>query len=369
MLYNLIDQDLPRTFPEYTIFSVEKEGPYALPLRTVLECCALYRSSCRRNGECTKQFNASHPDALCRADNASHSSPSRTSSASSTGFLQGMSLLAAILLLALGDDEFLCFLALLNLLSNPSTPHQQGQQEQGQEEGEELEEAEEEEEHLETLFTMDATYLDRYVSLFQQQLDESLPALSKHFQVVVTPALKPGMFLFKWILSLYSQSLPLDTVFRVWDCFLWETFKLRPNSTAAGQGQKKKVSKVPSNGISTPSSSSSSTPTSSSPSIGPGLRFLFRVALGILSMYSCHLQKLGFEECLYFLHHLPGKDQPLNQQAAAVEEEHSVGQNGGKKGDATSSSAAAALDSTTDADKLFQHIRNIKMNDAIWSSQ
>lgn len=187
---------------------------------------------------------------------------------------------------------------------------------------------------------------------------------------------------------MYAQSLHLDAVFRVWDCFLWESFKNRGPGAAgvasagagnaaaaaasaavslgagnaiASKGATAAAGGSPASPASSPSAASaSSSPTASAAAAaaaaslpvsgvsassalhvhsGHGFPFLFRVALGILSMFSDALCSVGFEEALHFLHHLPGK----------------AGGGGG-------------VDDLLDIDLLFQHVRTIKMETSIWAA-
>lgn len=151
-LFAVIDQDLPRTFPELAFFHAD--GPYEAPLRNVLECTALYRIK----------------HATTRVSNGSYSDPDSPVSFLQTGYVQGMSFLASILLLALGDDEFLCFVALANLLENPA-------------------------ERLSALFSMEARETDHYLAQFEAQMRLSLPALARHFDDI---HLRPDMYIFRW---------------------------------------------------------------------------------------------------------------------------------------------------------------------------
>jgi hypothetical protein len=261
--------------------------------------------------ECTAMFRIKH----AAASVASASAAARTQ----TGYVQGMSFLASILLLALGDDPFLCFLALANLLENPA-------------------------ERLSELFAMDAATTENYLDQFSAQLTASLPHLAKHFEEV---GVKHAMYIFKWIFSVYSQALDLDTVFRVWDCFLWESFKTRgqiaavhgrSNSTSTS-GPRSAISSAISSARDALMSASSNPSAASLTQPGSGFPFLFRVALGILSMYSDSLRQCSFEECLDFLQHLPRK-----------------------------SATTATQDEALDIDQLFQHVKDVRMDEKIWNT-
>jgi hypothetical protein len=179
-LFSLIDQDLPRTFPELKFFHVERqeqqsdgrgmdgeggegehkeqqeseEGGYGDALKEVLECASLFRLK--------------HASTLDGSPSNDPNSPPSSSTAT-VGYVQGMSFLASILLLSLGDDSFLVFLALANLLENPC-------------------------ERLSELFSMDAHATRGYLEQFQRQMGQSLPGLAQHFEQV---GIQPDMYMFK----------------------------------------------------------------------------------------------------------------------------------------------------------------------------
>lgn len=361
-MFSLIDQDLPRTFPELAFF--HHDGPYEEPLRVVLEATAAFRAARER-----ERIQALALQEMGDPSLVPGSAPApvfESSSASSSGYVQGMSFLASILFLALGDDDpFLAFVALTNLLENPAEP-------------------------LSQLFSMRLEIMEDWLLRFDAQFLTSLPKLHAHFSHSI--GLSTDMFLYKWIFSVYAQSLHLDAVFRVWDCFLWESFKNRgpgaagvasagagnaaAAATSLGAGNAVASKSVPTTAGISPASptsatsvASASSPTaaaaaastaassSAAPAVvsassalhvhsGHGFPFLFRVALGILSMFSDALCSVGFEECLHFLHHLPGKA-------------HSGCQSGG---------GAGGADEMLDIDLLFQHVRTIKMETSIWGA-
>jgi hypothetical protein len=420
--FPLIDQDLPRTFPELAFFHAE--GPYQQPLRVVLECVAAYRAERERVREQERRAraeqspafplgalaplfpnNSAPPSSLSSSSSSSSSSGGGANGSSSCGYVQGLSFLAAILLLALGDDEFLTFVALANLLENAAEPL--GRQ----------------------LFSMQsiAQVGEDWMQRFDAQLALSLPTLHAH--LVSGPhaiGLRPSMYLWKMVLCTYAQTLPLDAVFRTWDVFLYESFRNRadnPASSAAAlaspkameayraamQQQRQQqgggssspasvtsgsdvnassppVPSFPSQTVIAPTSGSSSSSSGGGGGGGSGFPFLFRVALGILSLYSEVLCQMSFEECMHFLTHLPGKNAgsaASSSSSSSALSSSSSSSSSSTPGSSSSSSiktepgsTSAALsagtlldDESFDIDLLFQHIRAIKMLPAIWNTR
>jgi hypothetical protein len=144
------------------------------------------------------------------------------------GYVQGMSYLASMLLL--NTDTFNAFVALANLL------HQ---------------------DIYYSFFRMDVKTMRHYVQAFQVLFQDQLSSLFKHFKTI---DITPDMFIYEWLLTVFSRSLPLDIAHRIWDNFLY---------------------------------------------YGPS--FLFRTALGILRMYQPYLLKMGFENCLMLLNRPPAE--------------------------------------------------------------
>lgn len=104
-------------------------------------------------------------------------------------------------------------------------------------------------------FCMDETHLRNLLKVFDSFFAIKLKDLHSHFSDI---GVTSDMFLYEWLLTIYGRCLPLDITHRVWDNFLF---------------------------------------------YGPV--FLFRVALGILRMYSDKLHAMTFEATLSFLNHLP----------------------------------------------------------------
>lgn len=143
----VIKLDVSRTFPQLCIF--QKGGPFYDLLHSLLGAYACYR-----------------PD---------------------VGYVQGMSFIAAILLLNMDvADAFVCF---ANLLNRPCQL---------------------------AFFRMDETLMTAYYRTFEEFFKENLPNLYAHFKI---QSVTPNLYLMEWVFLLYSKSLPLDVACRVWDIF------------------------------------------------------------------------------------------------------------------------------------------------------
>ncbi|XP_077206420.1 TBC1 domain family member 12 isoform X3 [Paroedura picta] len=143
----LIKLDISRTFPSLYIF--QKGGPYHDLLHSVLGAYTCYR-----------------PD---------------------VGYVQGMSFIAAVLILNLEEAD--AFIAFANLLNKPCQL---------------------------AFFRVDHSMMLKYFAAFEVFFEENLPKLFHHFK---TYNLTPDIYLIDWIFTLYSKSLPLDLACRVWDVF------------------------------------------------------------------------------------------------------------------------------------------------------
>ncbi|XP_072523055.1 TBC1 domain family member 12 isoform X2 [Salminus brasiliensis] len=144
---DLIKLDISRTFPSLFIF--QNGGPYHDLLHSVLGAYTCYR-----------------PD---------------------VGYVQGMSFIAAVLILNLEEAD--AFIAFANLLNKPCQL---------------------------AFFRVDHELMLKYFAAFEVFFEENLPKLFSHFQ---SSSLTPDLYLIDWIFTLYSKSLPLDVACRVWDVF------------------------------------------------------------------------------------------------------------------------------------------------------
>ncbi|KAK2150057.1 hypothetical protein LSH36_426g02008 [Paralvinella palmiformis] len=143
----LIKLDVSRTFPQLCIF--QKGGPYHELLQGLLGAYACYR-----------------PD---------------------VGYVQGMSFIAAVLLLNMDvDDAFICF---ANLLNRPCQI---------------------------AFFRLDESLMNSYFETYEEFFHENLPQLYYHFKKL---NLNSNLYIIDWLFTLYAKSLPLDVASRVWDVF------------------------------------------------------------------------------------------------------------------------------------------------------
>ncbi|XP_055470045.1 TBC1 domain family member 12 isoform X2 [Psammomys obesus] len=143
----LIKLDISRTFPSLYIF--QKGGPYHDVLHSILGAYTCYR-----------------PD---------------------VGYVQGMSFIAAVLILNLEEAD--AFISFANLLNKPCQL---------------------------AFFRVDHSMMLKYFATFEVFFEENLPKLFLHFK---SYNLTPDIYLIDWIFTLYSKSLPLDLACRVWDVF------------------------------------------------------------------------------------------------------------------------------------------------------
>ncbi|XP_056298462.1 TBC1 domain family member 14 isoform X2 [Pseudoliparis swirei] len=143
----LIKLDISRTFPHLCIF--QQGGPYHDVLHSILGAYTCYR-----------------PD---------------------VGYVQGMSFIAAVLILNLDTAD--AFIAFANLLNKPCQM---------------------------AFFRVDHSLMLTYFAAFEVFFEENLPKLFAHFH---KNNLTPDIYLIDWIFTLYSKSLPLDLACRVWDVF------------------------------------------------------------------------------------------------------------------------------------------------------
>ncbi|KFM71398.1 TBC1 domain family member 14, partial [Stegodyphus mimosarum] len=145
---DFIKLDVSRTFPQLGIF--QEGGPYHNTLEGILGAYVIYR-----------------PD---------------------IGYVQGMSFLAAMLLLNMDAvDSFICFCNLLNRQCQLS------------------------------FFRIEQKMMTAYYSVYEEYFRENLPRLSDVFS---KQNLSPDLYLVDWLYTLYSKSLPLDVACRVWDVYL-----------------------------------------------------------------------------------------------------------------------------------------------------
>ncbi|XP_045464940.1 TBC1 domain family member 14-like [Harmonia axyridis] len=148
-----IKLDISRTFPHLCIF--QEGGPYSEILHSLLAAYVCYR-----------------PD---------------------VGYVQGMSYVAAILILNLElNSAFICF---ANLLNQPL--------------------------HL-SAFTLNQNQMLAYFEAFHELFNYNLPKLFAHFQ---KSGLTPDLYLLDWIYTIFARAMPLDVACRIWDVFLRDGYE------------------------------------------------------------------------------------------------------------------------------------------------
>jgi len=146
----LVHLDLPRTFPALSIF--QTGGPCHEQLATVLEAYVCYR-----------------PD---------------------VGYVQGMSYIAAVLLLNL--DEYHAFTCFANTLNNPF--------------------------YL-TFFSMNMDEMRRYMDALEHAMSLFVPKVFRHLKEL---GINPEVYIMDWVLTIFSKALPLDVAVHVWDVVFTE---------------------------------------------------------------------------------------------------------------------------------------------------
>lgn len=106
------------------------------------------------------------------------------------GYVQGMSYLAAVLVLALKGDPFDAFVALANMLQRP---------------------------FFFDFYRLDSRDVKARVGVFDDVFDAARPALRRRFAGL---GLDSGVFLLDWALTLFASVLEGGVLHHVWECFL-----------------------------------------------------------------------------------------------------------------------------------------------------
>ncbi|CAL8093264.1 unnamed protein product [Calicophoron daubneyi] len=107
------------------------------------------------------------------------------------GYVQGMSFIAAILLLVMNDtfDAFVLFAHILDMPCHRA------------------------------FYSLEENEFIVYFRTFDRILAECLPQLYAHFKCV---GMESNMYLFDWLFTIFSRSLNLDAGIRIWDLFFLE---------------------------------------------------------------------------------------------------------------------------------------------------
>ncbi|KAJ8904939.1 hypothetical protein NDN08_001452 [Rhodosorus marinus] len=146
--HKMILLDLPRTYPELEIFRNEN-SPYRQHLLEVLEAFVCFRPE--------------------------------------VGYSQGMSFLAALLLLYMEPAD--AFMVFTNILTSSCFVN---------------------------FYRMKMPEVKMYMYAHEKFLKEELPYLYSHFKKL---GIHPEMYMVKWIMCLFCQLLPLECTCRIWDFF------------------------------------------------------------------------------------------------------------------------------------------------------
>eukprot|EP00944_MAST-04C_sp_MAST-4C-sp1_P004500 g4500.t1 len=148
-----ISVDLNRTFPRLAFF--RHDGSHHKPLKEVLATYCFYRPDC--------------------------------------GYVQGMSFLAAMLLLQLGiEDPYKTFVLLVNIMRRDDGK-------------------------LLKFYKLDPKENNEIFRKFEVVLESRLPVVSMHLKKV---GITPDMYLLPWWITIFSKYLGLDLAVRVWDGYM-----------------------------------------------------------------------------------------------------------------------------------------------------
>lgn len=69
--------------------------------------------------------------------------------------------------------------------------------------------------------TMDGLITD--IAILRELLDERVPEISQHVDEIGMPF---AIITTKWFICMFAEVLPVETVFRVWDCLFMEGRKV-----------------------------------------------------------------------------------------------------------------------------------------------
>lgn len=104
------------------------------------------------------------------------------------GYVQGMSYLAAMLLMHLKEEE--AFIALATLLTRG---------------------------HFRYFYTVHHQGMSAHICVFEEVFEMALPEVHKSFKVI---GVNPQMYVIDWWMSMFSRTLPFDIAVRCWDLYL-----------------------------------------------------------------------------------------------------------------------------------------------------
>ena len=103
------------------------------------------------------------------------------------GYVQGMSYVAGTILMHMHADEFETFRCFCNLMNRDL---------------------------LFDFYSFDAEKINIFFNLFMKLLREKLPKLHSLFRIT---NLSCSVFLFEWIVTIFSNIFPLDVAAQLWD--------------------------------------------------------------------------------------------------------------------------------------------------------
>lgn len=104
------------------------------------------------------------------------------------GYIQGMSFIVGLFLLYM--DKYTAFVCFSNLMTS---------------------------ECLMQFYQLDEEYLILRLELYQQMARENMPDIYEH---LLSEGVYAKMYLFEWLLTLYTKVINLDIVCRIWDLML-----------------------------------------------------------------------------------------------------------------------------------------------------
>jgi hypothetical protein len=106
-----------------------------------------------------------------------------------------------------------------------------------------------------SIFRMKLDQMNMHLAAYQSLFLDLHPSLYKHFDEI---GVRPDMYIYEWLITIFSRSLRIEIAHRIWDNFL-----------------------------------------------SSGIVFLFRVAFGILRYHTKYFLENGFDECLCYLNRPP----------------------------------------------------------------
>jgi len=113
------------------------------------------------------------------------------------GYCQGMAFVAAVLLLYMPTEED-AFWGLVHLFQQDGFA-------------------------MRGLYLPELPMLNTCLYQFEQLLHTYVPKLSQHLKA---EGVSPGMYASEWFITIFSRSFPFGLVLRVWDCMLYEGYKV-----------------------------------------------------------------------------------------------------------------------------------------------